>query len=314
MQTSEKFLYHSFPRPQNGHSDDQKALKILESIFQSGLLLTPEIYKFSEELNDGSGGPEKIVVQNRLCFTQIGEDELSNHAKFFGNVSLEFEVSQLQQAHVCPVFYLPQDSKDLIWRGAFGSLLSRLAETHQLLERLQKFFEYSSNHSNSEEFLILTNKGDSFPTDIKIKDLHFLLSMLNDGSQPFSEQLGAIKGLSNLFYPIENTKYTDKLGYYMQREWRMISNIKYRNKSLVNDLTTEEKDRLLELDKKYFDKEVIIPTGTFKRIDLCRFLRTINGKPITELIKRIFVPNSILSETRDLLKKYDLEIELCTSH
>ena len=312
MESSAQFLYHSFPRRGGGKLDHQKALKILESVFQSGLLLTPETYSFHEELSDGSSGPEIIVVQNRVCFTQIPESGLSSHAKFFGDVSLEFTVNELQRAHACPIFYLPQDSKDKVWRGAFGAFLSRLTETHQLLERLQDCFELSRDTTRSEETLNFNKNGDSYPTGIKMKDLHHFLTFINSGGQPFIEQLGVIKGFSSLFYPIENTTYTEKLGYYMQREWRIISNIIHKGNALVDKLTVDEQNRLLDLDKEYYDKIVTIPTGTFRRVELCKVLRTIGGKPIQASINRIFVPHSIYSETKDLLKKYNLEIELST--
>ncbi|TCD01217.1 abortive infection system antitoxin AbiGi family protein [Pedobacter psychroterrae] len=310
MEPSKAFLYHSFPRRREGDVDHTKGLKILESIFKSGLLITPEVYKLQESLTDDSNGQEIIVVQKRVCFTEISESELADHASHFGDITLQFELDSLLQSGLSPVFYLPQNSQEKIW-GPYGTLLTRISEVQVVLKRLEILDNMAKDPTLQEEELIL--KGDSIDeihTGLRIKDMSPILSALECGVRPFKELHGAIRSLSSLFYPMENTRYSGKLGYYRQREWRIGSDLMSNGVPLAKDLTLEEKDVLVGLDKVFYEKELRTGNGLKKIVDLSKYLRKIGDKKTSELITKIVIPETIIPPVKELLKKYNLDIEL----
>lgn len=94
--TPTSFMYHSFPR--RGKDEVEKGLRILESIAERGLLLTPELVNWPGEIKaNGRRGHPVTAYQKRICFTNLRRDELQIHAETFGKFALEFDVSTLRE-------------------------------------------------------------------------------------------------------------------------------------------------------------------------------------------------------------------------
>lgn len=94
----ESYLYHSFARPHRGETPEAqraRSLKVLRSILDHGILLSPERVDFTEGRSDGSKRA-LWLAQTRACFTLLEPDKLEMHSKVFGPISLEWEVEELQ--------------------------------------------------------------------------------------------------------------------------------------------------------------------------------------------------------------------------
>jgi hypothetical protein len=111
--TTERFFFHSFPRQTKGETRaDQLArgLSILRTIKELGLVLAPEIVRWSQPTI--SGTPRLVTYrQQRLCFTELQRSELPEHGKRFGPFSLQFSINTLRRLGALPVIYLPQNVK-----------------------------------------------------------------------------------------------------------------------------------------------------------------------------------------------------------
>lgn len=104
-----RFMYHSFPRRRaDGERDHGKGFAILELIAEHGLLLTPEIERWTDVKTAPSPPEEYIVVSRRCCFTELAPHEVPNHAERFGDFALEFEHRTLLDLGAMPVFYVPR--------------------------------------------------------------------------------------------------------------------------------------------------------------------------------------------------------------
>ena len=111
---AERFFYHSFPRPRQGLSEEdncEKGLRILRSMADIGLLLTPETLEFREFLEDGTLGPKVVAAQRRACFTELAPSELRRHSLEFGPFALELDVMSLRELGAMPVW--PSGSRSL---------------------------------------------------------------------------------------------------------------------------------------------------------------------------------------------------------
>src|SRR5258708_2181231 len=134
-------FFHSFPRDRKLRSPDS-SLKILRSVLQCGLLLVPEILNYPPELRDPGDERDKIVnVQRRSSLTMLPVEQLSEHSRHFGPVSLEFSPLAARRLGAMPVMYLPQGTSGqseaaLDKLGYFFSY--RIAELHQVCDRIVK--------------------------------------------------------------------------------------------------------------------------------------------------------------------------------
>lgn len=135
--TSERFFYHSFPRPRTSVADlTVKGLKILRSMCRNGLLLVPERVSWSDPTGTRPG--DRIhAIQRRIAFTELAPHELHQHAETFGAFALEYQIGDLRPLGILPVIYVPDStSRDpsLDWTGV--SLLGRLADATQVIAGL----------------------------------------------------------------------------------------------------------------------------------------------------------------------------------
>lgn len=147
-------MYHSFPR--RGKGEVEKGLKILESIAERGLLLTPELVNWPGEIKaNGRRGHPVTAYQKRVCFTNLRRDELPTHAETFGKFALEFDVSTLRGLGAVPVFYVPVSAEeDAGLSGVGAAFVSRLADWQATLERLQEMLQFSQVVASQGDGLI----------------------------------------------------------------------------------------------------------------------------------------------------------------
>ena len=222
----QRYFYHSFPRRSSDGSD--KGLRILTSILDSGILLTPERLEFRERRSDGQLSKPYTVYQKRACFTELAPSELPAHAKVFGRFAIEWDLRALRQLGACPVFYVPLQTTPETLEGVAPALLARIAEVQELLTRLERVKHVASACQNPLEVLRLTrNAQDVGATRCTVGAASDLISFLELETEPVESLLASVRALAGYFYPTEDFQYTGELAYYRQREWRILANMIY---------------------------------------------------------------------------------------
>jgi hypothetical protein len=103
--------------------------------------------------------------------------------------------------------------------------------------------------------------------------------------------------------------------YYQQREWRIFSDVVAGERWKERRLSEIEKRLLCDSDDFFSDPiETTDPlTNTAKivrRADLCRVLERVDGRPVCEFIRRVWVPSEALAPAAELLRQSDCSAEL----
>ena len=234
-------------------------MDILRLIMKYGFLLVPE----KEKLGDS--------YQRRMCFTALARHELEAHSKSFGPVALEFEVQELFKLGAIPAVYLPllaDSPSDL--SGAGSMILKSLDQIEKVFEKL---------------------KDDPRPSALAQQ----LDRELRRADTNFHELRWVAAAFRNLFYATgRDTEMTvNPLGYYQQREWKLIENFARKDSSgnaewdltkpvaVIRELIAGNpwlRNRISD-DRRFVDQSLL--------------LSSVAGVKVTDFIKRIIVPYAI---------------------
>jgi hypothetical protein len=319
-------FFHSFPRPPRGEPvDEDKGLKILANILQSGLLLAPEVVDYPAEY---SGGNNYRLVQSRFCLTQLDDlESLERHADHFGTFHLEFADKTVYSLGAIPVMYLPKRSKqpDADSRSApladLGSFfIHRLLELQNICARMEQLEKILLANRFNGVITINDETGGTYT--VNVKQAKTILNMLCrdiepfdqiPGITPFNRIQGAVQGLASLFYPADmdytdkktNKSYYEQLYFFRQREWRVIRGVRTAAQQIDEGLNPEEKAALLEIDPVFYgkgDKELEFINGKKPKICECSVIKKLDGRPVWEKIAYIIVPAAKLEAARELAK------------
>jgi hypothetical protein len=117
---------------------------------------------------------------------------------------------------------------------------------------------------------------------------------------PFELMVGILNLTQNLFYPTDDERRDDQLAYYRQREWRITAGMRVGGVQHGHAATDAEKERLLEIDRRFWSKEETDKDGTFRRVDQAYVIDQFEGAPIVELIEKLVVPAECESEAAGL--------------
>ncbi len=340
---SGRFFYHSFPR--RGETLE-KGLSILESIVASGLLLVPEITTWPGEIRGQDGGelsPPIFSVSKRICFTHILPTELAQHAETFGEFAVEFDDSNLRALGATPVFYVPVSDKSEELQAMPVHFLHRLQAVQEYLERALAFhavFKAAPPESqvvaapDGEGGMVITSVGapgsvrlpKAFLDTVRLngKDpvavpsapltigaqasaLNAIFNVLEWGITTLQVQLNGIRSMCGLFYPCERTPTNPTLEYYQQREWRVLSGMERFGVQISRHLVNAEVDRLLAIDREFFERQLKFPTGMKRRVDQCHYISELNGRHVLTYARRVIVPRDAMRAARQLLNHGGLQ-------
>lgn len=300
-----RYFYHCFPRRKtdNEAQDIEKGIKILESIMDDGLVLTPEIIEIKEPLSDGTFSEPWTNIQKRCCFTELSEEELPSHQASFGQFALEFEIPTLRYLGAIPTFYIPTGkTTDIGLEHLANSLLCRIGEIQNILNRFAELDQLVKQTNNENKVLDVAMNGKPIgSTRCTMGGAEDLINFLTYGGQPIEIQRNALRAISQFFYPTENLEYTGELDYYRQREWKIIGNMQQLGKELTSKLESSTINRLLDIDKGFFSKELEFRTGKSKIYEQCLLFKEYNNKRIIEYVNRIYVPNIVKDQVEKLL-------------
>jgi len=114
--------------------------------------------------------------------------------------------------------------------------------------------------------------------------------------------------MSSLFYPTENFKYTAPLGYYRQREWRIISGLFFKGQLTTTVATPTQADELLEFDHEFFSRELDFADGRFTLAAKSHYFRTMAGEHILTKATTLFTPATSCEEATKILRHYSLNL------
>lgn len=300
-----RYFYHSFPRPRPGeppHEVISRGLSILKSIKGSGLMLAPEIVEWHipPGLSIGVASPLRLF-QQRICFTELSPDELTNHSETFGPFAMEFDIGALRRAGALPVIYMPQalsENDHLALIGLFVvSDLNQIRDLLQILDRV-KSASASENHP-----LMCLNNGDDergvvHSYSVSRSMVHDFIRFLTFERAPFSEMIGITTIAQSLFYPTDNRHTDTTLGYYRQREWRITGGYDVNGEPRGRELDDAEKQTLMEIDTEFWTKEIYDGKKTYRRIDKAAALSSPGPQELAELLHRLIVPADTLEEVQ----------------
>ncbi len=318
----ERSFYHSFPRIRPSDTEASlrvKGLQLLRGIKDIGLVLAPEVVEWSVPKLDGT----TQVIRNRqvrICFTELSQTELPEHATAFGPFSLEFPIHLLRQFGILPVIYVPQTVEGDRLLSSLGPVMVLMFENaRHTLDKLDQLLKLS-DPEYTLEFARKTNPGvthvdpnyelnlqnnDEEKRIVKIFSVRAsvvrgVLEYLNYRTAPFDLMRGAIWAAQNLFYPTDDQINNKLLSYYRQREWRIIPGVAVEGKAIARMTTADEKEFLLSLDRQFWSRELADDKGGFRRIDEAQVIDEFQGKHISECIQKVIMPPEAYNDAREI--------------
>jgi len=311
-------LFHSFPRPKGRSAAEvtKLGLAILRNTLNVGLVLAPEVVTWKHQHGDPT-----IILQRRICFTELAAPELPEHAKAFGPFALRFSPEKLRAAGAMPVIYAPQELP-----GHPASVIGEFcvkAASHtkyvlESLEGLRKVAEtlgsgaYKGFPVDKDATIDLNNvtpEGTQVNAfKIKASDVAALMTHIGYRNIPFAHSIAMLDIYENMFYPTDNAYSDDMLGYYRQREWRLVlSNFEINGQPVSRPLTADERLKLEAVDPVFWRRELTVSGKTSSRSALAHIYLPYGGLSPRDLIESIVVPPSAEAAAREF---YDGEIEV----
>lgn len=234
----DRHVFHSFPRPKSGESKDstlERGFNILAFMKEFGLVLAPEIVEWDVSLL--SRGTEQLrILQRRACFTELSIEELPTHSAIFGPIALSFDIAKLRGVGALPVIYVPQgiETSALSQIGTF--CVRGAYHTQKVLNHIELLKEQSDPALVAKKLGMpvdpnyVLNLANTDPSgkiveeySIPASNVRNVLQHISFNNIPFNHSIGVLDLLQNIFYPTDNKHTGDELGYYRQREWRLIA-------------------------------------------------------------------------------------------
>ena len=316
MTKHKKYFYHSFPRPRDGESRGEVADRgwtILTSIRRAGLILAPEIVEWRTPVSIGSPSPIRLL-QRRICFTELSRDEVGRHAERFGPFALEFDIATLRRAGALPVIYMPQAMSEQDYLTLLGPfVVSHLAHIRHTMAQFESLNRWNDPNRIAAEFpgatrmaadcVVTLRNGDESRGIVQefrvpwsaIRDFLRFLAFEN---APFDAMNGAISIAQSLFYPSDDDHGGEELGYYRQREWRIVADYRLNGVERGRSLRDDEKTVLAGIDCAFWTGELMNDGKTFARVDQAAVLVKPDPEELFEMATGLIVPNGLVPKAR----------------
>lgn len=303
----DRHFYHSFPRSDRGADTEiPTGLSILRQIVQHGFLLTPETHEIRQEFQNPHRAVTAWLVQQRFCLTELNAAELPWHASEFGSFALEFDISAARSIGAMPVLYFNRSTPDEGGTWYLARMLTHLSYIReQLLWRIIDLKNGVLGAGSNPNAPIKIANG----VTISAFEAAAFLDFLGVSGDFDPHQLEASIRLSScLWSPTENLRYNSLLGYYKQREWRIVPGPE-RTGLKFADLSDVQKEQLLELNPQFFSGEFQIePKKTARRIDACKVLKDVDSRHILSQVRRIIAPRAALKDAEQVVAPLNLNL------
>jgi Putative abortive phage resistance protein AbiGi, antitoxin len=308
-------FFHSFPRPKKGETEDAtlaRSIRILEFMMRVGLVLAPEVVNWDMRLVTQGAKQQLSILQRRVSFTELDMSELTQHSAAFGLFSLSFDIAKLRAAGATPVIYVPQATADSPLTLFASFCVNGVHHTKYVLSQLQQLKELS-DHGRLAEMLkepvspeckiTLTNTdavgGIAARYTIPVSAIRDILQYVGFNSIPFDHSNAVLGYFLNLFYPTDNAFKNDQLGYYRQREWRLIaSDLGIKGRPIARKLSGSEVTELEEIDPEFWRRELKEDNAGHRRSALALVYDPLPGWELFNLVEEVLVPEHAVDRSR----------------
>ena len=312
MALQERFLYHCWPRRgRNGAAECERGLRVLSSIRDSGLLLTPEIVPWRYPHADGSAPRVERILQKRVCFTELTPPELQGHAEEFGRFALEFTTQNVRKLGSIPVFYIPtlSQTQGTTLEDLGAMLVIQLLDAKRLANHISVVNDTFNLRNATPEiefsFKYAENPKSEGKFKLRAEEAKQTLAAVTHGLTPPPMLREGINAVLNFFYPADNHHHSKELSYYQQREWRITGNITLRGVNVMRNVKPHEVEILLGFDPEFFGKKLSFPPNEFSLLSESLMYPGFEGKHMMEFVNRVIVPASAIEEAKAILRKLD---------
>jgi hypothetical protein len=286
-------------------------------MFKWGLLLSPEEIVFlGEPYRDEPTGQPIRILQKRFCLTELSEEELSDHAQVFGPIALEFDQPTLRRIGAMPVVYIPQQLSDEPRKDQFAlvgqTLVYRMFDTYQLLSDLAGIRDEVSELSSDRVSVTLGHPDSDVTVEYPVALLRHFLETLTYKRQPLRELASAMQLLSCFFYPTDEAIIVNRWGdiddgrlaYYREREWRIVSGIRFGGKPLDGDLPANAAIEISALIQDSFSPYASAKIEGLPFTNSCSLIQTFGGRSIMDSVRRILAPSDLIGDVATVARKF----------
>ncbi len=116
---------------------------------------------------------------------------------------------------------------------------------------------------------------------------------------PFDHSIGMLSVFLNIFYPTDDTHSGELLGYYRQREWRLVGGeLNFNDRPLGRPLRQAEVARLMTIDGHFWSRELSWEGTLGPRSALAVIYDPADNWDFFEIVEKVFVPRSIEGRAR----------------
>lgn len=292
-----RFFYHAFPQSPSGEAGVERGLQIIESIFDRGLILTPE--RLDHERST------YVTTAKRVCFTELAPEDLVSHSQKFGPFALEWNYQTLLQMGALPVFYLPLLS-DPRASACAESIYSALGAIGQMLERWQEIADIGASLLPGQALNVVID-GTTVPTTIERPQIEQLQRILEFRGMSAAAALNAFRAFGSLLQRTSDPRSDDLLGYFREREWRIVGNMLRDDQPVTEAISNDDKDALLAIAPEYFGRAMRFRSGEHRVVDQCQVYRRFGDKLLKETVRRVIVPADAVRRVRALLYAHSVD-------
>lgn len=313
----DRHFFHSFPRPKKGESADlavARGIRMLSLMKTVGAVLAPEVVNW--DVSGFSLGAKVLpILQRRMSFTELAKSELPDHNKVFGPISLAFNVAALRAAGAVPVIYVPQGRADSPLSQIATFCVYGVHHTKGVLSQLQELKETANpallsqhlNRSvdpNCELQLRNTDSAGNVVAEYKIRltDVQQFLQYVGFNNIPFDHSAGILGYFLDIFYPTDNMHQSDQLGYYRQREWRLIAtNINLQGRPIGRVLSSFEAAELETVDVEFWGRKLAVDGVEKRRSELALVYKPTPSWDFFGLVEEVLVPRDAVDQAQAIV-------------
>jgi hypothetical protein len=310
-------FFHSFPRPKKNESGNETLLRgfrILSFMKRAGLILAPEIVKWDTKVLSPEAPPVDLL-QRRASFTELATNELPKHSKRFGPISLAFDIARLRDFGATPVIYVPQAASDNPLSQIATFCVNGLYHTKYVVSKLQELKIASdpvtlgalAQLPVSPDCKLNLKNTDSAGNTVKeyefpIVVIQNILQFVGFNNIPFDHSAAVIGYFLSLFYPTDDTHREDQLGYYRQREWRLVySDIGVKGRPPGRALSSTEVAELNRIDPEFWRGTLTVESVTRQRSELALIYDPEPNWDFFDLVEEILAPVSAVKKIKSIV-------------
>jgi len=274
-----------------------------------GLVLAPEIVEWDLHAL-AVGGEQLRLLQRRVSFTELSANELAPHSEIFGPIALAFDIAKLRENGAMPVIYVPQGVAESPFSQIATFCVRGAYHTKHVLRQLQELKELSDPDLAAKHFRMPTSQNyklnlqNSDPAgsivakyDIPASYVQDVLSYVGFNNIPFNHSVGVLGVFMNMFYPTDNTHTGDQLGYYRQREWRLVAgDISVNDRPIGRELTEKELCEIENIDPEFWTRNLEYEGNSKKRSSLALIYDPVPDWRFFDFVETVYVPKDVPKE------------------